>query len=539
MPTEISYADLLIKGLESGDIPFRDPVLADIRKWRAFRENDKAYLQNLVTWNAERRYRVDPLPKRMSLAFADFMFGEDPVTRPVVEDDLQVHNDLLQNNQFTDKCHQGADICVTEGKVFWRIYVNEEESGWPILKYHSRAEVIPYYIGERLVALGFITTYKPKKTGDPGYRHLEVHEKGRVVNLLYEYKEESSGGTQKTSSERQTINNSDLEKAGSGDEKIGTKVALTRFPATQNVMDEWSHDLPMLAGEIPNGEDAKSIYDGLEDFFLDLNEAHTVDAENFRLAGKKRASIPKKYADSIGQMDAGEEIIWTDTENEIDPDDVPIKIFEYSYDGGSSVARKDDLEQRALTRVGLARQLVDANANEGLAQTGTALRTRLLPTTAALKGKNKKFQEKLPIQIDLLQQVDAKEFSREYKSYSSEDNIGKLPSVTIASPLPVDAQEEATRHQTLVTSELESLETAVEELHPGWSKTRRDLEVRRILANRAGYALDDEGNAIRVEGVANPDQPDRTDRTSPEPAPEEPAPTPEGGGATPPNRQGT
>lgn len=503
------YSAELLAQLQSGAIKLSwgsNPETSDLKKWKAFRASDKSALQAMHTsWKQGRPYKVDSLPKRASLAFADFLFNEPPVITPSDEANRPLQTDLLRETRFNKKLRNAADICCSEREVWYRIYTDPSESQWPVIVWHSRAEVFPLMAGRKVLAAAFYTQYE-QKVGDQTvvWQHMEFHQEGEVKNMLF-------------------------KADGKDSDKLGTAAQLADYPATANLVDEWQHGLPILCGQVTNEEFAESIYQGVEDFFLDLNEAHTVDAENFRLAGKKRAVMPKKFADQAGNVDAGEEIFFTeDSWDEMDADQGPIKILEYSYDGQSSIARKDDLEKRALTRMGLAQQLVDANANEGLAQTGTALRTRLLPTTAALKGKAGEWLDHVPDALRKLQLVDnlppgSHGFGRSWV------NPYVPPAIILSSPLPVDTTEEANRHQTLLNAELESIETAVEEMHPTWSDTRRTLEIQRILANRAGYALDKEGKPIVVPAPAggtvntnpaNPNQnPEETPPPSPEPAP--------------------
>lgn len=472
------YTAELLTMLQGGQIKLSwgsNPETSDLKKWKAFRNSDKPALTAMhPSWTQGRPYKVDPLPKRISLAFADFLFNEPPIFTPSDETNRPMQIDLLRETRYTKKLRTAADICVSEREVWYRIYTDITESQWPIIEWHSRAEVFPLMAGRKVLAAAFYTQYE-QRVGDQTvvWQHFEFHQEGQVRNLLF-------------------------KADGKDSDKVGTPASLTDYAATANLVDQWDHGLPILCGQVTNEEFAESVYAGVEDFFLDLNEAHTVDAENFRLAGKKRAVMPKKLADQAGDLDAGEEIFWSeDSWDELGGDQGPIKILEYSYDGSSSIARKDDLERKALTRVGLAQQLVDANANEGLAQTGTALRTRLLPTTAALKGKSGEWLDHVPDSLRKLQLVDnlppgSHGFGRSWV------NPYIPPAVVMSSPLPVDATEEANRHQVLLNAELESIETAVEEMHPTWADTRKTLEIQRILANRAGYALDQEGKPIVV-----------------------------------------
>lgn len=484
--TQFTYENIerLIRLLLDKDVKLTwwdDDRTKEIVRFKALRHSDKAQLMALAGWPQGRPYKTDPLPKRISLAYADFLFNVPPIFTPAEEADREAQKALLLESAFARKLRSAADICVSEREVWWRIYTDPVQSPWPIIDWHSRSDVIPFMAGSRVLAVGFQNIYYGVKEDDPKYRHIEFHEDGLVINKLF--------------------------RSDARSDELGLEVPLTDHPVTANIQEEWKHDLPMLAGRITNDEDARSVYDGLEDLFLDLNEAHTIDAENFRLAGKKRAIMDRKYQDQSGDANPGEEIFWVEGDfSELEGDVGPFKILEYTYDGESSIARKDDLTNTIITRAGLARQLVDSSSNgEGLAITGTALRTRLLPTIASVEGMAIVWVSKLPKVLVLFQQVDALpegQFGGGHQWKSPE----MAPSVALSSPLPIDHTEEATRHQTLISAELESIETAVEELRPQWSRERRELEVKRILANRKGYSLDDDGKPIILEGpqLVNP-----------------------------------
>jgi hypothetical protein len=266
----------------------------------------------------------------------------------------------------------------------------------------------------------------------------------------------------------------------------------------------------MLAGRLINHvprtrKIGKSDYDGVEDLLFDLDEAHSVDAENFKLAGKKRAVMPRRYQNQAGEAETSEEIFWVEegVDSEMEGEQGPFKILEYSYDADSSIKRKEDLERTIITRVGLVRQFIDTSTSDGWAQSGTALRVRLIPTALAAHGKAREWDEMLPKALCLMQQVDALDEGHGGFGRMWQDPAG-IPAITRASVLPEDPQDKAARHQTLIANELESIETAVEDLHPDWSPERRVLEIRRILANREGFGLDEDGNPIVAKGVGTP-----------------------------------
>jgi hypothetical protein len=427
----------------------------------------------------------------------------------------------------------------SEGEVWWRIYTDTNQSDYPLVEWHSRTNVYPYWSGRRFTAVAFV--YEIQRTEDQVWRYVQYHEDERVENALYV----SSAVTSYMPAGpygRDVTPELDPMRL----QQLGRQVSLDSQDYTADLAEEWDHGLPMLAGRMINNVPrtrriGKSDYDGVEDLLFDLNEAHSVDAENFKLAGKKRAVMPRRYQGMAGEADISEEIFWVEEgTDEMDPQEGPFKILEYSYDAASSIARKEDLERTVITRVGLVRQFVDTNPTDGFAQSGAALRTRLLPTALAAHGKAREWDGLLPRVLSLMQQVDALDEAHGGFGRPWQDPQG-IPSITRASVLPEDPQDKATRHQTLIANELESIETAIDDLHPDWSPDRKILEVKRILANRDGYGLDDEGNVIRVEGITPqtspflppslPGQPAPPPTPPPAGLPAPARPGPEGGGS--------
>lgn len=54
-------------------------VQSVIEKYRALREGDESVLRSMAGWDADRDYIPDNLAEKMSMTFADMMFGEDPI----------------------------------------------------------------------------------------------------------------------------------------------------------------------------------------------------------------------------------------------------------------------------------------------------------------------------------------------------------------------------------------------------------------------------------------------------------------------------
>jgi hypothetical protein len=500
-------ADLLqelIEAQQTVTVPHEQWVQRQVAKFAALRESDRDYLKKLKNWPADRDYIVDPLPERIAEAFADFLFGEDPVftaadndaanpeapeeeesggaepteDRPkaeVGEDDASVDDqdrldDLIDANSLPSELHQAAAMFTAEGEVWWRIYRDDDQSDFPIIEWHSRSHVRPLFRGRKLVAAAFVSDIHQEKVEDQliTYKYVEIQTEGYVRNLLYK---------------------------GTTQGQLGSAVPLSQRPETKDLEEEWDHQLGMLAGRVADkmGRDRRyaiSTFVGIEDLLFSLNEATTIGHENARLTLKRRLAIPREALNASGKFDAGEDVLVMD-----DPLDEELgankqtgkfAVLEYSFDAPALISYKNDLSSIILTRVGLARQLTDPNTNEGTAASGTALRVRLIPTTMAAKGKARPFDDELPRVLMLAQQVD--NLPKEKGGFGrSWNKAGEPPIVERSDPLPADETEETNRHAVAVSSEFESRETAIKTLHPDWTDKQVQDELDKIFSELATF----------------------------------------------------
>lgn len=301
---------------------------------------------------------------------------------------------------------------------------------------------------------------------------------------------------------------------------LGVPVDLGRHPDTANLAPSWRHGLPvMLAGRIVNRwgrrpTAGESIYAGVWTRFLALNEAATIGRENMRLTAKKRAVVPasalrpvqttpgesplltggvaggdrgdgsiEPIAAPRATFDAGEDVLVHDP---LDADEgsnaqPPFKVLEYSFDADALIAYEKHLVETLCQRCDLVPQFI-GNGDFGQGNSGTALRVRLLPTTNAADRVGTPHDEELPrigLAGQLLEALSVAEggYGRQWA------NAGGAPGFTRADPLPPDENEIATRHATLKTSDLISIEQSVRERHPDWDKAMVDDEVERIRSD--------------------------------------------------------
>src|SRR6059058_1431071 len=230
-----------------------EPILTNINTWVAILEGDREALKRAGNWRDQRRdYRVDPLGERIADAWAHYLFGEDPRVIAANEVDAGLLDELV-GPDFPSELERGASMCVGEGEIWARIYVDRDVADRPLLDWVSRSNVLPLWVGSRLAAAAVVTELGCKD-GDPKgtvWRHLEVHAPGYLENVLYQGK----SGT------------------------IGIARNLDAHPETAGVDEVWAHGLPTpLLFRIPNRirRDRRigvSDFRGILDYLLDLNEA--------------------------------------------------------------------------------------------------------------------------------------------------------------------------------------------------------------------------------------------------------------------------
>lgn len=489
--TELA-ANMLIAKIEAEKRwppPFDHDAFSEIARRAAFREGDEAALRVAHKWNEKRDYVVDPIGDRVSTAKADLLFGEDPRIRANKDTDQGNLDRIIEASDLPSELHYAEQIRSSEGEVWWRLEAGDPEVlTCPVPTFHSREVVVPLYVGPTLIAAAFVSEFEDptqtsRTTAKTIWRHLEIQTAGRIENRLYR-------GTKDT---------------------LGPGKNLDDFSATQGLDPIWDHGLPgLLCGRViyRRGRErhlGRSVFEGTEHLMLALNEAMTIGVENVRLVAKKRIVVPGKAVsrrdpdlpDSVdagdGQRlpvssatwDAGEDVIVAgddlDTALGKEAGSDVFKVLEYDFDAEALIAWQDKLVKVLASRSGLTVQFLGegAAAGEGTAETGTALRVRLLPATSSARGSGRAWDDALPLMLMYAQLLDAAPlgaggFARTWSA------AGERPSADRQDPLPRDETEEFARHSTATGGPVESIETAIHELHPDWDDEQIAKEVKAI-----------------------------------------------------------
>lgn len=448
----------------------------DIELWIAMREGDRDRIKALIEWPGDRDYRIDPLPGRISNAFADLLFGEEPEITPAKDGDDKNMEDLDDANGFSDLFRAGAADASSEGEIWWRIYTDPDAAERPLLEFVSRLDVVPLWRGRKLVGAAFISLIATnevrmdREIQTQYFRHVEIQTVGYNRNLLYK-------GTYST---------------------LGSNQPLKTMVETEGYPEDWYHDLPfMLAGRIPNqiGRDFRlglSDYQGIRDLLLDLNEARSIMAENARLTAKSRMVVPLA-ALKDGRFDAGSDVIVHES-LDVGMDDTkpgPYAVLQYTFEADNILAHINALRSAALTGVGLMEQFIGSGdgleGNGGLS--GTSLKTRLIPTTLASNGRGRFWDKIAPEILRRMQMVDGLPVNKlgfDHKWSGADES----PAFNRKSVLPEDQTEKVDRHVSAVGGEIESIETAIRDLHPEWDEPEVTAEIDRIKEDRKSAAPD-------------------------------------------------
>jgi hypothetical protein len=508
-------------------LPADEDVWERIELWQALRESDREYLEDFVEWDPgldNRKYIIDPLAPQIDGAYASLSYGRRPTFTPANEADDARLTFLVEENQTGSELQRMAHLRSSEGQAWWRWVCDHMANDCPMLEWHSRTAVVPLWVGKKLKAVGFFTRLDPieDSSGHENkarvYRHFELHDDLDVTNVLFV-------GTDRT---------------------LGREVDLTDHPETEDLRAEpWVHGMPrMIAGRVVNryGTDVRegrSDYDGIEDLLLALNESRSIAHENTRLAGKKRLVAPESALDENGQLPAGAEVLVAETvadtaalgeEGKQQGAAAMFKVLEYGYDPTAIAAYQQSLVVTALSRIGITPQFVGIPVDgEGSAETGVALRLRLVPSINAGNDRNQDADTQLPLVFELGQLLDAADPVQD-----GAQQVGGWgrpwvdptdpPTIERGTALPEDRTEETDRHVTAVTGEIESRQTAIEEMHPDWDKDRVAEEVNRIRAELKWATPTGLGSLLRDTAPPDGEQTNQDNPPGGDPAKAQPVP---------------
>jgi hypothetical protein len=438
------------------------PPAAHVRTWEeiefyaALRTSNEEALKlqaNIPWW---RKYMISPVPRVLSRASANLLYGEPAEYRAAKESDQGALDRIITENLLDAEAHRMAVIASSEGETWGRIIVDPKLLDVPIIEFVSRRQVIPHFQGRFVVAATFISEWE--ESANVVFRLLETYEAGAVQAQLFQGSRTSLGDEVTLDSYARTAGKS--------------PTVLTGI------------DRPLCAF-IPNSIDADPTrgyadYRGLEERFLGLNESATIGQENMRLSGKKRALLDAKYLRN-GKLPAGDDVfIRSEAEGNLGEAGKPLQMLEYTFEAEQLVKYLDHMIDTTLFLGGTAPAAVGRSIDGG-AVSGTALKLKMAHSLIEAAGKGRYSDNGLRRLLRFAAIIDARStvdggFGRRREWTAPDED----PTVVRGDGLPQDDMEAAKWVALAAGAEAVSTEEKVRYLHPDWNEQQVADEVKLI-----------------------------------------------------------
>lgn len=438
------------------------PPAAHVKTWEEIEfyaalrsSNEEAIkLQASIPW--WRKYMLSPVPRLVSRASANLLYGEPAEYRAAKESDQAALERIVEENMLDAEAHRMAVIASSEGEAWGRIIVDPTLLDVPIIEFVGRRNVIPRFQGRFVVAATFISEWE--ESTNVVFRLFETYEAGAVHAQLCQ-------GTRNS---------------------IGNEVNLDSYGRTAGKQPTvlTGIDRPLCVF-IPNSIDGDPTrgyadYRGLEERFLGLNESATIGQENLRLAGKKRALLDAKYLRN-GKLPTGDDVfIRSEAEGTLGESGKPLQMLEYTFEAEQLAKWLDHLIDTTLLFGGVAPAAVGRSVDGG-AISGTALKLKMAHSLIESAGKGRYADAGIKRLLRYAALIDSRStfdggFGRRREWAAPEEDA----TVVRGDGLPHDDKEAAEWVALASGAEAISTEEKVRWLHPDWTPDQVEEEVKAI-----------------------------------------------------------
>lgn len=165
--------------------PAQAGVWESIELFQAFLSSDEVRLRQEISRSWRQRYMISPVPRMVSRAKANLLFGEPPVFKAASDTD-QANLDYLTGRQgLAAELHRATVIASSEGEGWARVVVDPALIDVPIIEVVSRSRTIPHFEGRFVTGATFITTWAPRASSTERFRMLEHYTAGTVDTELW------------------------------------------------------------------------------------------------------------------------------------------------------------------------------------------------------------------------------------------------------------------------------------------------------------------------------------------------------------------
>ena len=412
-----------------------------------------------------------PIASDIAETSAAFLFGESPLVRLAGKDDANATaqerlDDMLTESGFFQKIVEAAEVSSAMGGVFITLCWDSDISPYPIPVVVQPDDAFPEFKFGKLHKLTFLAgVYKGDKGKKNVYRHFETYEKGKITHTLYE----------------------------GSDDRIGKKVPLGTNGVLKGMREEDKTPDILCAVYVPNmlpnrlerrSPQGRSDLMGVETLMDALDEAFSSWMIDIQLS-RGKVMLPADYLKR--DSDGGYRFNLDKTRYvELDCDPTvanEITINQFEVRSAQFETTILNLLDRIITSAGYSPQSFGLNI-AGRAESGTALNVRERKSFATTSKKQAYWEPQLNHLVKAMMMI--------YNESLNGDIVADTESIIVefCDSVSNNLTDIANSVKLLSDAKAASTETKVRMVHPEWSDSQVDEEVKKIEeADAAQYAV--------------------------------------------------
>ena len=412
-------------------------------------------------------------PASVARASAGLLFSKAPRMSPGPEDEKNKEladriDKIFGPDAYGGELIAAGEMCSALGGVYLRPWWDKEVVGHVVPSHVAADCAIPEFRFDRLIAVTFWTVVSG--AGEtPILRHLERHEKGKIIHALYSGTENNLGEELDLADHYATEWITKINADG----VVETGLDMLDVVYVPNVLPNrtW-HDVPGLA---PLG---RSDFDGIEAEFDALDEVQTSWMRDVQDA-KSRLLIDETMMDDLGpgrgaafdedahlfkKLKAG---IGSATDG-----GAPIIDIKFDIRWNEHAQTSAEIKQHILDHVGISSQhFADGPLAVGVTATEVTSRNSITETTRAAKINF--WQRSLTQFVEIVMKLDAIHFDTGLE-------LTSRPTVRFATQHTLSEAEIAANIQTKRAAGVMSQEEGVKAVNPDWTDAEVLEEVKKV-----------------------------------------------------------
>lgn len=443
-----------------------------VQYWAGLRDGKEEYVRNEafrrgLGGKTREAYLSQPVPKALSQASSNLLFGEEPILRSADNADQERLDTIVRENKLLAQCRAAAVTTSSEGGVYIKVSIDPSTPrgrAVPIIQFIRETRVIPEFKAfSELTAATVITAWEENERI---YRLLENHQPGLITYELYR---------------------------GASTE-LGMQVPLTSHPKTADLDEMVETGVPeLLVSYVPNSlatdsPFGKSDYgDGIDDLFFAFNDATSI-AHRATQTGVPLTVMPRELLDENNNLNHEKTIIavnkLADTLGEGDIGKM-IETVQHQAQQDKFMGYAKEVLDLLLIFSGISPQSVGRNIDGG-AVSGTALKLKMASTLSTAAGKAAFFEDGLSHTLRLAAILDTETVGQgdEVKAGFAWTNADGKCSVKLNDGLPNDENETAQIIHTLRGAGAISIQESVKRANPHMTEDQLAAEIAAIKEDK-------------------------------------------------------